>query len=72
MARLIEAEHQSNPATPMPDSPYTEPEKNAMNHIAKMCSSCHKAAASYLALMRAVKLRLELEGYTPPTKPKTK
>jgi hypothetical protein len=56
----------------MPDSPYTEPEKNAMNHIAKMCSSCHKAAASYLALMRAVKLRLELEGYTPPTKPKTK
>lgn len=47
--------------------PYTELEGNAMNHIAKMCSTQYKAAASYLALMRAIKLRLEIEKYVPPT-----
>lgn len=46
--------------------PYTELEGNAMNHIAKMCSTQYKAAASYLALMRAIKLRLEIEKYVPP------
>jgi hypothetical protein len=56
----------------MDNNPYTELEGKAMNHIAKMCSSNYKAAASYLALMRAIKLRIELEGYTPPLKPTTR
>lgn len=56
----------------MDNGPYTELERTAINHIAKMCASTFKAAAAYLALMRAIKLRIELEGYTPPAKEKTK
>lgn len=54
------------------NSPYTEAEGRAVNHIVKMCSSNFKAASAYLTFMRAVKLRLEIEGYTPPTKTQTR
>jgi len=68
----------SNPQTlnpmanqPSNTAPYTELEDKAKDdHIAKMCGSTYKAASSYLAFMRAVKLRIELEGYTPPPKQK--
>ena len=53
---------------PSNTTPYTELEVKAKDHIAKMCGSTYKAASSYLAFMRAVKLRIEIEGYTPPPK----
>lgn len=48
----------------------TETEKKAIEHIAKQCGQTFKAASSYRAFMQGVKLRLELESWTPPTKPK--
>jgi hypothetical protein len=49
-----------------------ELEKKAAEHIAKTCGTVFKAAVAYRAFMQGVKLRMELEGWTPPAKSSAK
>ena len=56
----------------MSASIFTDSEQKAADHISKQCASTHAAALSYRAFMQAVKLRMELQGWTPPPKSKAK
>lgn len=49
---------------------FTEAESKAIEHISRQCGHTWKAAMAYRAMMQAIKIRKQPEGWTEPKKTK--